>query len=353
MSKPAAADTEPFAFRQELQETIFETIKGWEVRLPGKPLRGTTGGDAEAIAQAIREVYVGELRDSGSAGQHYLAMRGELVQAHNELDRVSIERSEEGAVHPLPHRVAILAGRYVDNQRRLAEIGAERATEGTPDGWQGQLPAEGTRRALIRDAIMSHRVFRTVGAETGEKTALELADLIEEALQRPSEPSDEYREDDRPKSLFTAGVEIEPNENSTLGLDEGTVGVVRGKRFCSRCGHWHYDVDFGEFGVHMLETNMRHARTESTDLADEAGGDDDPNGGTFQVRIGPDGYPWIGVLGLIGLLEKLGMAAYRDEEVAEPGPEPGEVEEFDPSLEVSRGLAHFRNVIRHMLGLDG
>lgn len=428
--KPSVADTEPFAFRRDLPETIFEAIKGWEVRLPGKPLRGTTGADAEAIAQAIREVYVDGLRNSGSAGQHYLAMRGELVQAHNELDRVSIERSEDGAVHPLPHRVAILAGRYVDEQRQRIELTPDRpviAAEDVPDGWQGQLPAAGTRRALIRDAIMSHRVFRTVGAPAAT-TALRLADAIEGALQHPSEPSDEYREDDDrpvlatasaelPKPLFAPGDEVELIEDRDLALEvePGAVGVVaelpKGRKWCGRCQEWHYGVRFEDREVRVAETYMRHARervvvgqrsgrTEAmrqqiredaatpedaeaairelestgrafmngagqhvgtqggepsddrppTDDAEEP--EDGPFSGSLEIRIGPDGYPWIGVLGLIELFEKLGCAAYQDEEIAEPGPEEADLEgEIDPDVplwrvEVSRAFDHLLNAAR-------
>lgn len=395
MSKPAVADTEPFPFRQELQETIFEAIKGWEVRLPGKPLRGTTGADAEAIAQAIREVYVDGLRNSGSAGQHYLAMRGEVVQAHNELDRVSIERSEDGAIHSLPHRVAILAGRYVDEQRRHVEL------EHAP---AGEVPA-GTKElhvVLAQDGDSPHMQFveledqdgRGVGRfERREADGLvrivipygrDDAWVTEVAYQAAGAASGVFLREDGEKvmpsrevadavaELLAEGFGI-PRACEDCAQDRLTIGQVAGQ-------HWgkteamrekiREDAatpEDAEAAIRELESTGRafmngagqHVGTQGGEPSDDRPPTDDaeepedgPFSGSLEIRIGPDGYPWIGVLGLIELFEKLGCAAYRDEEIAEPGPEEADLEgEIDPDVplwrvEVSRAFDHLLNAAR-------
>jgi hypothetical protein len=51
-------------------------------------------------------------------------------------------------------------------------------------GWQGTKPAEGSRRALIRDTIEQTFVGRVFGGNYGEndRLYLDLADAVEEAL---------------------------------------------------------------------------------------------------------------------------------------------------------------------------
>jgi len=57
---------------------------------------------------------------------------------------------------------------------------------GPPDGWQGEPPAEGTRRALILGVIdnFAMRLISGVGGKATKRSCLELADAIEEALIR-------------------------------------------------------------------------------------------------------------------------------------------------------------------------
>lgn len=55
--------------------------------------------------------------------------------------------------------------------------------EAVADGWRGQEPAPGTRRALVRDTIVEVYKARLSGDEIkGAVGALDLADAIEEAL---------------------------------------------------------------------------------------------------------------------------------------------------------------------------
>lgn len=224
-----------------------------------------------------------------------VTMKRREVEAHNELDRVSIERSDEGAVHQLPFRVAILAGRYVDNQRRLAQIGAQ-----------------------------------SVQAEAG-------AEL--------------------PKPLFAEGDRIVAAPTSTLPIPADVVGTVTGRQWCGGCGGWHYRVDFGEVrpgyeGVAgMKEGSMRLADNGKKPTNDEK---EDDLFGEIDVRIGPDGYPWVSILGLIGLLENLGAAACRNSGLAEEDRAEEEIDledEIDPDVplwkvELGRGIDHFINAVR-------
>lgn len=163
---------------------------------------------------------------------------------------------------------------------------------------------------------------------------------------------------ERPKSLFAAGDDVEVLEGNNFSLSPGLEGTVYDRKFCLGCGVWHYGIDFGEFTKRLNEPELRTV-VKGEDNGRPPTGEEAPAeqedglSGKIQVRIDPDGYPWVGVFGLIGLLENLGCAAYRDEEVAEPGPEPEAVEEYDVAddaplwkVEASRAFDHLLNAAR-------
>lgn len=113
----------------------------------------------------------------------------ELIAAGNELDRVSIERSDANGTIRLPERVAILARRF---SQVLTEkpIGPDEA----PDGWQGTEPAEGTRRHLIRKAIETVAIQARAQSTTAHFSLL-LADAVESALLKSTIAAEESRTD--------------------------------------------------------------------------------------------------------------------------------------------------------------
>lgn len=77
------------------------------------------------------------------------------------------------------------------------------ANEAAPDGWQGTPPAEGTRRALIRDTIVKttrEKHDGAINAEALDRNALELADAIEAALlERTVDAEAEEEGDEAPQ----------------------------------------------------------------------------------------------------------------------------------------------------------
>ena len=324
ITKQMGMDHEPFAFSSSLRESIFEAIKGWEVRLPGKPLRGTTGEDATIIADAITAAYMENMDRSGSAGQHYLAMRRQLVDAHNELDRVSIERSEDGAVHSLPHRVAILAGRYIDNQRERVRL--ERVCQQTSEVEQ--------RGRLRTDAWVTEVAYQAAGAASGvflredpQKVtpSQEVADAVAELLETfdiPRACSD--CQQDRIKTGQIAGRRWGKTEAMREKIREDAATPEDAKAAISEMeatGRAFMDGAGHHIGAQVAEEVL------SDDERTEEEPEDEEFAGPLDVRIGPDGLPWISMLDLTNMLLTAGDAL-----LAERGEQ--EEEEFDGGLEV-------------------
>lgn len=133
------------------------------------------------------------------------------------------------------------------------------ANEAAPDGWQGTPPAEGTRRALIFDAICS--AVRKRLDETGqrpfderdEKLALTLADAVESALLEQTIDGED------------GDVSITASDGTSIGSLEVVLGVKDGAPYVSLA-----DLERAFANLYEDVTN-RQAR--DSDQADTSHGD--------------------------------------------------------------------------------
>lgn len=153
------------------RKLILDTLEELSIRLisgnGGKPTSGSCLEAADAIEEAlIRCVDNGATRESGSPAS----------VAMDTLDDLGVPRTRDGAILTISDRVTVAADELAEARRQIDSLAAAVSARA------GEPPAEGTRRKLIFEAIMRHRVFRIVGKETAEKTALELADDVQSAL---------------------------------------------------------------------------------------------------------------------------------------------------------------------------
>lgn len=130
----------------------------------------------------------------------------EVAAIEGVLERAGIESMDANGTVRLAERVAILARRKVIAEGALARCESSRAeltVTGEQEqkdgespllsGWQGTEPAEGTRRHLIREALVDARLS-AMGCSTDRAWALKLADAVESALL--SQTIDEEDEED-------------------------------------------------------------------------------------------------------------------------------------------------------------
>lgn len=185
-----------------------------------------------------------------------------------------------------------------------------------PDGWQGTVPAEGTRRATILDAIRSC-------PDGTPMSPLELTDRIESALLRATIDAEAM---ERGAEALTDGIEkVEPSGHSLAGLEveKALNHLILARR--ETVDPEELDrINHAITATHMVIEPPSDPDKER-ELREGPTSEDDPHGfsGAFNVMVGEDG-AYVSIDSLVQILSQLGDES--EERYEDFEPEPGEVQ---------------------------